>query len=131
MGYRARRRLAWSGAIAVLAIALVVAGLIRHRPDGHSAPQRSGYLGALGIAYGATGAEVLRRLGPPAAKRRGCWVYRTHSIPHQDAVEYCFATGTVADIEVHNVAYVFHRRHVPAGWAPPFAVEPRPSQPVQ
>jgi hypothetical protein len=130
MGYRARRRLAWTAAIAVLVIALVLVGLLRHHRGGAATPQ-SGLLGALGIAYGATADKVRRRLGPPASKRRGCWVYRTHSIPHQDAVEYCFAGGTVTDIETHHVAFVIRHRHVPAGWAPALAVWSPPSQPVQ
>lgn len=131
MGYRARRRLAWTAAIAVLVVALAIAGLTWHRSGGPRAPGQSGLLGALGIAYGATADKVRRRLGPPASKRRGCWVYRTHSIPHQDAVEYCFAGGAVTDIETHHVAFVVRHRHVPAGWAPALAVRSHPSQPVQ
>jgi hypothetical protein len=135
MGYRARRRLAWAGGIAVLAVALtVVAAIRRHSSSGvqpASSRQQVGMLGALGIEYGEPARQVLRKLGPSASKRGGCWVYRTHATLHQDAVEFCFGGGAVTDIEVHHPAFVWHRKHVPAGWAPPLVAEPHPSQPVE
>lgn len=132
-GPRARRRLVWIVGVALGAV--VLAGVIRpFTTSSGSSPRQKEALGApedLGIPYGASPSQVLRRLGRPNGKRPGCWIYRVRNGAQEigdgfgqwvDAVEYCFAEGptggrAVSLIQSHFVARTIGRKRYPADWA--------------
>jgi len=146
---------------------LVVAGLVGHllghgkasapvspRPrERRSAALPLGEL-SLGVAFGATPEQVVRRLGAPTTRDGSCWVYRGRagavrgrvSGPYVDALKFCFSPGplgrnVVTQIYSHTVAHtivetdpmshtVFKRRF-PARWGYTVAIAKVPSWYVQ
>ena len=141
MGPRARRRLAWLVGIGVCVIA--VGGVIYHLSDsaGHPHPSNQqetiGRMN-LGIPYGASPTQVLRRLGEPTKKHAGCWVYGAHAGAVQgifagkwiDAVKFCFVEGVASDIRDHEVPHIVHgpcgcrNIRAPAAWITPLYLAP-------
>jgi hypothetical protein len=137
MGPRARRRAARLAAtLAVLAVAGAAAyhfaGPTSSNASRAAARYRIGAQNA-GIPYGATPQQVLRRLGAPARKQAGCWLYRAnhnneiHGVDvgrAVDAMRFCFSNRVVSFIYSHYVAVTIHKRHLPAMWGPPINIEP-------
>ena len=116
-------------------VVVVAAGAVRHftHSSGNSSADKI-KIGTenLGISFGDTPKQVVRRLGQPSQKQAGCWIYRApggkvngiFASSLTDAVRFCFASGIVSDIKDHDVAHVIGKRHIPAEWSPPIYVAP-------
>lgn len=135
MGPRARRRLAWLAGVAIgLA---VLAGVVRHfthssRPLVTKNEKVSlGTPENLGVPFGTSAAQLVRRLGQPSEKKSGCWIYDVKNGAEEigdgfgqwiDKVKYCFAEGAtggqaVAHVSSHMVAHKVGKKHYAAGWS--------------
>lgn len=85
-----------------------------------------------GIPYGASPQEVLQKLGSPTKKQAACWLYRAdgnriHGVyagPRVDAMKFCFSDRVVSFIYSHDVAFIWHKRRIPAQWVHPIDIEP-------
>lgn len=134
MGPRARRRFGWIAAIFVAAVILL--GAIRELTSTpqHGTAHEKAVAGApedLGVPFGASAAQVVRRLGQPDARRSNCWTYKVENGAQTigsgfgqwvDYVKYCFAPGpaggrAVSHIYSHVVAHRIGKKHYPAGWS--------------
>lgn len=130
MGPRARRRAAWLGVVALVAIgigAYYAASSVGHGSKNEPLPNMD-----LSISFGFTPKQVLARIGPPNSKRGTCWTYAAHkgvvsgiyAGPYTDAVRFCFANGIVSDVHDHEIAYTWRHQRVPAKWSLPMTFAP-------
>lgn len=137
LGPRARRRVATAAAVFA---GLLVVVLALHHWTASSGPSTApkqhekaipGQPQNLGVPYGASPAQVVRRLGQPHKRlSSGCWIYRVKNGAELigdgfgqwvDAVKYCFGGGSgggkeVTLIESHMVAHKVGKRLFPASW---------------
>lgn len=137
LGPRARGRVVLLAAVGiVVTVGGVVYGVTNS--GSHSPKQGNGDrpLGEdnLGVAYGASAAQVLRRLGRPSEKRGACWIYdapdgkvnglATLEGAGVEGMKYCFAEGAtggevVSNIEWHYKASTYRNVRYPAHWGQP------------
>lgn len=162
-----RRRLAWLAGIA--GGVLVATGLIHYATDfGNSSTQlqpglfTTSYSSAqqqqqqqlgdgalnLGIAYGTTPKQVLRRLGSPTTKQARCWIYRgptkipgSYRALYVDAAKFCFSAGAAGGkavtqifnhtpthtiIKENPVTHTVTKEKFSAQWGPEFVLQRPP-----
>ena len=92
----------------------------------------------LGVPYGATQAQVRRRLGVPSSRHGSCWLYvgsaihGRYSDPDVDAMKFCFsAEGTGPKGVTKILSHFMASKTAPARWGHPLVILRVPDSYVQ